>query len=148
MQLDFAQSKNLSQQTRSGSTSVFTLPQFSFLLALLHPFRHRFRAAGGAEILRAANSAEIVDVKQMEKIVPLITCGIALCQYVCGVDIFDLNLWIQLNNQSSATLSGYMSHYWKTAFDDHLDHCFVVFKNTQLRLTLRRVRVCDNAVYF
>ena len=104
MQLDFAQPKNLSQQARSGSTSVLTLPQFSFLLALLHPFRHRFRAAGGAEILRAANSAEMVDVKQKEKIVPLITCGIALCQYVCGVDIFDLNLWIQLNSQSSETL--------------------------------------------
>ena len=35
------------------------------------------------------------DVKQMEKIVPLITCENSLCQslseLVCGVDILDLN---------------------------------------------------------
>ena len=38
----------------------------------------------------------------MEKIVLLITCAISLCQYlcelVCGVDILDLNLWIQIHS--------------------------------------------------
>ena len=42
------------------------------------------------------------DVKEMEKIVPLITCEISLCQYlcelVCGVDTLDLNLWIQIHS--------------------------------------------------
>ena len=44
----------------------------------------------------------MADVKLMEKIAPLITCEIALCPYVCefvfGVDIFDLNLWIQIDS--------------------------------------------------
>ena len=53
----------------------------------------------------------MAEVEHMEKIVPLITCEIALCQYVCelvfGVGIFDLKLWIWFilsNNQSRATL--------------------------------------------
>ena len=61
----------------------------------LHPFRHRFGAAYQAGILGAANWAEMADVKQMKKIIPLITCDITLRQYVCelvfGVDIFDLD---------------------------------------------------------
>ena len=52
--------------------------------------------------LRAAGKAENADVKHMEKIVPLITCQIALCQFVCelvfGVDIFDLDLWVQTDS--------------------------------------------------
>ena len=53
----------------------------------------------------------MADVKQMKKIVPLITCEIPLCRYVCklvfGADILDLNLRVQTflsNNQSRATL--------------------------------------------
>ena len=53
-------------------------PLFSFLF--LHPFRHRFSAAGQAESLRAATWAELATVQPMEKIVPLITCEIPLCQ--------------------------------------------------------------------
>ena len=49
-------------------------PFFSFLF--LHPFRHRFNAAGQAEILRAAKKAEMADVKEMKKIVPLIMCAV------------------------------------------------------------------------
>ena len=44
----------------------------------------------------------MADVEQMEKIVPPITCEVALCQNVCelvfGVDIFDLNLSIQIDS--------------------------------------------------
>ena len=32
-----------------------------------------------------------------------------------------------------------MSHCWTSAFNDHFVHCFVVFKNVQLRLALRRM---------
>ena len=43
----------------------------------------------------------MADVEQMKKIVPLIMCDIALCQYVCelmfGVGVPDLNLGIQIN---------------------------------------------------
>ena len=63
----------------------------------------------------AANWAEMADDKQMEKIVPLITCEITLCQFVCelvfGVNIFDLNLGVSRvilshnrSNRSRATL--------------------------------------------
>ena len=71
----------------------------------------------------------MADCKQMEKIVPLITCEIALRQCVCelvfGVDI-NLNLWIQIDSvkqpiKSSSVGSGCMSHCWTPAFDDHFD---------------------------
>ena len=42
----------------------------------------------------------MADVEQTEKMVPLITCELALCQYVSelvlGVDVFDLDLWVQV----------------------------------------------------
>ena len=40
--------------------------------------------------------------------------------------------------------SGHMYHRGSSALDDHFDHSNVVFKNVQLRLTLRRVCVCDD----
>ena len=77
----------------------------------LHPFRHRFRAAGKAGILSAAKRAEMADVEQSKKIIPLITCEVSFGQYVCdlvfGIDVLDLNLRIQMNsvnNQPRATL--------------------------------------------
>ena len=75
----------------------------------------------------------------MEKIVPLITCEIALCQnvreLVFGVDTFDLNLWIQTDSvkqpvRINSVGSGYVSHCRTSAFDDHFNHCFVVLKKT------------------
>ena len=96
MQLDFAQSKKLSQHATPGLTSALTLPQSSLLLSLLASFSLSFKAAGRSEILRAANYAEMAVVEQMEKIVPPIRREIVLCQHVCelvfGVDKFDLNL--------------------------------------------------------
>ena len=47
-----------------------------FILFLLHPLRHRFGAANQAGILSAASRAEMADVEQMNKIVPLVTCEI------------------------------------------------------------------------
>ena len=44
----------------------------------------------------------LIDIEQMEKIVPPITCEIALCQYVCelvsGVNIFDLDLGFRVDS--------------------------------------------------
>ena len=89
----------------------------------------------------------------MGKIVPLNTCEIAPCQCVCelvfGVDIVDWNLWIQIDSvkqpvKSNSVGSGYMSHYWTSAFDDHFTHCLVVFKIVGHHTELRRHRVrCD-----
>ena len=70
----------------------------------------------------------------MEKIVLLITCEISLCHNVCelvlGVDVSDLNHWIQIDSKqpvkSNSVGSGHVSHRWTSAFDDRSDHCFVV----------------------
>ena len=66
-------------------------------------------------------------VEQMKKIVPLITCEVPFCQYVCelvfGVDMLDLDFGIQIDSvkqpiKSNSVGSGYMSHCWTSAFKD------------------------------
>ena len=41
----------------------------------------------------------MADVEQTQKIMSFITCEISMCQYVCelvlGVNVFDLDFWIQ-----------------------------------------------------
>ena len=83
------------------------------------------QAAYQAEILSAASSAEMAEVEQMKKIVPLITCEITFGQNVCklvfGVDMLDRNLGIQLTSvkqsiKSNSVGSGYMSHCGSSAF--------------------------------
>ena len=53
------------------------------------------------KILGAASGAEMADIEQMKKIVPLITCGISLAQNVCdlmfGVNVTDLDLGVQIS---------------------------------------------------
>ena len=53
------------------------------------------------------------------------------------------------NNQSIATSVSFqhMSHCWTSAFNDHLDHCFVGNKMWKLRFALRGMCVCGNIVY-
>ena len=74
--------------------------------------------------------------------VPLITSESAFGQnvskLVSGVDVCDLDLrvWIDLVKQPikrNSAGSGYVSHRWTSAFDDHLDDRFVVFKNAKQR---------------
>ena len=67
----------------------------------LNPLRH-CGAANQAEILGAANGAEMTDImKQLKKIVPLITCEIPFSQHVCelmfGVNVTILDLGVQFN---------------------------------------------------
>ena len=42
----------------------------------------------------------MADVKQTQKMIPFIMCSISLCQYVCelvfGVNVFDLDLGVQI----------------------------------------------------
>ena len=44
----------------------------------------------------------MADVKQINEIVPLITSEIPFCQYVCklvfGVNVFDLDFWVQVDS--------------------------------------------------
>ena len=79
---------------------VATWTQLFLLLLILNPLRH-CGAAYQAEILGAASGAEMADVGQMKKIVPLITCEITFGQNVCelmlGVNLTDLNLGVQIN---------------------------------------------------
>ena len=35
--------------------------------------------------------------------------------------------------------SSHVSYCWTSSFDNHLDHSFIIFKDVQLRLALRRV---------
>ena len=91
----------------------------------------------------------------MEKIFPLITCEVVLCQHVCelvlGVVIFDLNLWIQIDSfkqpiKSNSVGSGYVSHCRTSSFNYHFDHGFVVLKNTELCTKMRRSHVRRNII--
>ena len=92
----------------------------------------------------ATQEAAMADVEQMKKIVPLISCELPFCQYVCklvfGVDIL---LVSQINSVKQATFvgSGYMSHCWTSAFDDHFNHGFVILKDVQHRTKSRKLRV-------
>ena len=58
-------------------------------------------------------------VEQTQKMILLITCEISLCQYVCelvfGVDVFDLDLGVQIDSvkqpiKSNSVGSGSMPH--------------------------------------
>ena len=77
----------------------------------------------------------------LQKMIPLITCEISLCQYVCelvfGVNVFDLDRGVQIDSieqpiKSNSVGSGNMSHCGTPHFYDHLDHCFIVFKHEEL----------------
>ena len=67
------------------------------------------------------------------------------------VSTFDLNLWIQIDSvrktiKSNSVGSGYVSHCWTSAFDDHFNHCFMVLNNVDTS-ELRRLRVRRNIIY-
>ena len=90
------------------------------------------------------------NVEQTQKMIPLITCEISFGQYVCelvlGVDVFDLDFGVQINSieqpiKSNSVGSGNMSHCRASLLYDHLDHCFVVFKDVQQSVLTRRIRV-------
>ena len=71
-----------------------------FFFLLLYPLRH-CGAAYQAEILGATSGAEMADIEQMKKIVPLITCEMSFGQNVCelmfGVIVTELDLGVQIN---------------------------------------------------
>ena len=96
----------------------------------------------------------MANVERTQKMVPLITCEISLCQYicelVCGVTVFDLDLGVQIDSlpiKSNSVGSGNMSHCKTSPLYDHLDHCFVVFKDVQQSFLTRRTRVRGNEVF-
>ena len=91
-----------------------------------------------------------LNVEQTQKMIPFIICEVSLGQYVCelvfGVNVFDLNLGVQIDSieqpiKSNSVGSGNMSHCRTSPLEDHLDHCFVVFKDVQHSFLTRRIRV-------
>ena len=94
--------------------------------------------------LRAALRAQKADV-------PFITCEVSFGQHVCELIFLESTylVWIlgvQVNSveqpvKSNSVGSGNMSQCKTSAFDDHLDHSFVVFKDVQHGSFMRRIRV-------
>ena len=106
--------------------------------------------------MAARKHLKVHDVEQTKKMVPLITCEITLSQQVhklvFGVYMFGLDFGVQSDPikqpiQRNSVGSGRVSDSPTSAFDEHFDHRFIVFKKIQLHFNLRRVCVCDNAVH-
>ena len=90
----------------------------------------------------------MANVKQTQKMIPFVTCEIALGQYVCelvfGVNVFDLDFGVHIDSfeqpiKSNSVGSGNMSHWRASSLHNHLDHCFVVFKHIQLSFLARKI---------
>ena len=64
-----------------------------FTCIFLRSFGHRFETIDGTEM---------ANVEQTQKMIPLITCEISLGQYVCelffGVNVFDLDVGVQIDS--------------------------------------------------
>ena len=68
---------------------------------------------------------------------PFVTGEVPFCRYVCelasGVDVV-VNLGVKIDPvkqpvESHPVGSGYVSHRWTCAFNDHVDHRFFVLKS-------------------
>ena len=89
-------------------------------------------------------------LNKQKKMIPFVTCEVSLCQHVCelvlGVNVFDLDFGVQIDSikqpiKSNSVGSGNMSHCKASSLYDHLDHCFVVFKEIQQSFLTRRMHV-------
>ena len=86
----------------------------------------------------------MANIEQAQQMIPLITCemsfGQNVSELVLGVDVLDLDFWVQVDSieqpiNSNSVSPGNMSHCGTPSLYNHLDHCFVVFKNIQSFLT-------------
>ena len=62
------------------------------------------------------------------------------------IDTLDLDFWVQMDSvkhpiKSNSVRSGHVPHRRTSTLDNHLDDSFVIFKNVQLILALRRMCV-------
>ena len=72
-------------------------------------------------------------------------------QMVFGVDVCDFDFWIQIGSIEQPIINncvrpGNMSHCGTSSFNDHLDHCFVVFKHIQHSFSMRKLEVWGNTI--
>ena len=130
----------LHRETKFIIGSDFAVDSF-FTCIFLRSFRHHFKTIG---------RTEMANVEQTQKMIPFITCEISICQYVCelvfGVSVFDLDLGVLIDSieqpiKSNSVGSGNMSRCRSSSLDNHLDHCFVVFKHIQQSFLTRRIDV-------
>ena len=81
----------------------------------------------------------MTDIEQAQPMISLITCEISFGQYFCelvfGVDVISIfGSKIDSINQpikSNSVGSGNMSHCRTSAFNDHLDHSFIVLEHIE-----------------
>ena len=82
----------------------------------------------------------MANIKQAQQMIPLITRETSFDQNVSklvfGVDVFDLDLGIQINSikqliKCNSVSPGKVSHCGTPSFNDHFDHCLIVFKHIQ-----------------
>ena len=94
-------------------------------------------------------------IKQMKKIIPLITCEPTFCLYVCnlvfGVDVPNLNHRIQVDPakqpvKGNSVGSGHVSQCRTPAYDCHLNHGFDVLENIQHSAGLRKSHIRRHTV--
>ena len=87
---------------------------------------------------RKIRKAHAVD--QTEKMLPFITCTIAFSQHVCELvfelDEFDLDYQVQIDPvkrpiERNSLGSSHVAHRRTSAFNNYLDFCVIVFKNTK-----------------
>ena len=86
------------------------------------------------------NVEKTQDVEQKEKMIPFIKSEIAYRHHVCGlvlgIDMFDLDFWFQFDSvkqtiKCNSAGSGHVSHRRISAFNNHLDYRFIIFKNVK-----------------
>ena len=116
----------------------------SFLCSLRHHFGTLCRT-------------EMANVKQTQKMIPLVTCEISLGEDVCelffGVNVFDLDLAFQIDSieqpiKSNAVGPGNMSHCGTSSLENHLDHCFAVFKQSKKLLDAKIGRLREHGQHY
>ena len=88
--------------------------------------------------------------------IPLITCETTLGQYVCklvfGINIFDLDLRVQVDSvkrpiKCNSVGSGHVSRRRTSAFNDHLDYHIILNKNVKQSAEVRRFCVCGTVIH-
>ena len=92
----------------------------------------------------------MADIEQAQQVIPLITREISfgwdIGNLVFGVDVLDLDFWVQIDSieqpiKCNSVSPGNMSHCGTPSLNDHLNHCFVVLKHKQQSFLMRKLDV-------
>ena len=90
----------------------------------------------------------MANVKHAQQMIPLITrdtsFGQNVSKLVFGVEVFDLDLGIQINSiekpiKRNSVGPGNMSHCRTPSFNDHFDHCFICLRTHTKKLLDARI---------